>query len=500
MKITLSALAACWLVVPAAHGLDLLEAYQLGLNNDPVVLQSEAKRNAALKNKPIGLSKLLPQLSLYGDFRGYQTTTGKSPIAAQANTDNKYWLGYYNLRLTQPLFHYDSWVQYWQADQQIAQAEATLEADYQNLAVRIAKAYFAVLYAEENVEFTKVELQSLALQLAQVKERLAVGFATVVDQDEAQSQYDKVSADLILAEQQLSDAKEALREIIGPVDIHLARAPEELPMLKPEPADIESWRNTAQQSNLNIMAALSAAEVAKQAIDVNFAGHMPTLDLVATKSNYNNNRPNGVAYDEENVGLALNFPIYSGGGVNARVEQARDLYAQALQEVDKQRRTAERQVKDAYRGVLAAIGRVGALKTALKSGQSALDASQMGYQVGTRTMVDVLVVQSRFFAIRRDYAKARYDYLQNGLLLKQAAGTLTGVDMAEVNALIHDGRPAKAAPAVPDKGAAPARESKWPAGAVSAAPEGRSGAAQGRTVQGRSGEDAAGAKPQAAAP
>lgn len=440
MKNTIFALALCGLASFPVYGLDLLEAYQMGLSSDPLLLQTEAKRNAALKNKPIGLSKLLPTVSLYGDFRQYHTITGKSPIGTQANTDNKYWSGYYNLRLTQPLFHYDSWVQYWQADHQISQAQAELEAEYQNLAVRVAKAYFEALFAEENVEFTEVERRSLELQMSQVKERLAVGFATVVDQDEVQARFDKVTADLILADQQLNDAKEALREIIGNVDIALVRVPDELPLLKPEPADVEVWRKTAQQSNLRIIAATSQAEVAKENIDLYFAGHLPTLDLVALKGQYDNNRPNGVAYDEGNIGVTLNLPIYSGGGVNARTEQARDAYEQALHEVDKHRRTAERQVKDAFRGVLAAIGRVGALKTALKSGRSAMDASQMGYQVGTRTVVDVLIEQSRFFGIRKDYAKSRYDYLLNGLLLKQAAGTLAGADIADVNRLIRNGR------------------------------------------------------------
>lgn len=456
MKNTIFALVFCGLASFPAHGLDLLEAYQLGLGSDPLLLQAEAKRNATLKNKPIGLSRLLPSVSLYGDFRQYHTITGKSPITAQANTDNKYWFAYYNLRLTQPLFHYDSWVQFWQADHQISQVQAELEAEYQNLAVRVAKAYFEVLFAEENVEFTQVELRSLELQMIQVKERLAVGFATVVDQDEVQARYDKVTADLILADQQLNDAREALREIIGNVDIALVRVPDELPLLKPEPADVEVWRKTAQQSNLKIIAATSQAEVAKENIDLNFAGHLPTLDLVAVKGQYDNNRPNGVAYDEANIGVALNLPIYSGGGVNARTEQARDAYEQALHEVDRQRRAAERQVKDAFRGVLAAMGRVEALKTALKSGQSAMDASQMGYQVGTRTVVDVLIEQSRFFGIRKDYAKSRYDYLLNGLLLKQAAGTLTGADIADVNRLILKGRanPAPPGTAFPGKGEA----------------------------------------------
>lgn len=446
MKRIFVVVAMTWLTCFPAYGMDLLEVYELAVAGDPALLQMEAKRNATLKNKPISLAKLLPQVSFYGDFREYQTVTGKSPITAQANTNNSYWLGYYTLRLTQPLFHYDSWVQYWQADMDIAQAQANLEAAYQDVAIRVAKAYFTVLFAEENLEFTTVELQSLDLQLAQVKERLAAGFATVVDESEAQAQRDKIAADLILAEQQLYDAKQALREIIGPVEISLMRVPAELQLAKPEPADVEAWHAAAQQSNLGILAASSGADAAKQNIDLYFAGHMPTVDLVAFKGYYNNNRPNGVAYDENNVGVAVNVPLFSGGGVNAKVEQARDAYEQALHEVDKQRRAAERQVRDAYRGVMAAIGRVEALKTALKSAQTAFDASQFGFQAGSQTMVDVIIMQSRFFAIRRDYARARYDYLVNGLVLKQAAGTLTGEDMAEVNFVIHGGRTALPTP------------------------------------------------------
>ncbi|MGZ8246706.1 MAG: TolC family outer membrane protein [Methylomagnum sp.] len=437
MKKTISVLAVCWLVSFSAHGLDLLESYELGLSSDPLLLRTETERNAALKNKPIGLAKLLPDVSLSGTFSGYHTVTGQSYISEQANTSQRYWQGSFNINLVQPLFHYESWVQFWQADHQIAQAQALLEAEYQNLAVRVAKGYFGVLIAEENVEFSKIELRSLELQLAQVKERLAVGFATVVDIDEVQAQYDKVSADIILADQALSDAKEALREIIGNVDIVLTKLPDQLPLLRPEPADVEAWRNTAQQSNLTIIAANSAAAVAKQQIDLQFAGHLPSLDIVGNKSMGDTNRIRGVTYESLSVGLQVNVPIFSGGGVNAKVEQARDQYEQALHEVDRQRRLVERQAKDAFRGVLSAVGRVNALTTALKSAQSALDAAQMGYQVGNRTVVDVLIEQSKFFGIRRDYARARYEYLLNGLLLKQAAGMLTREDVEAVNKLIH---------------------------------------------------------------
>lgn len=439
MNKTISLLVICWLISLPAYGLDLLETYELGLSNDPLLLRTEAERNAALKNKPIGLAKLLPSVEFNGTFTGYHTVTGQSYITRQANTDQKYWQGGFSLNLIQPVFHYDSWVKFWQADHQIAQAQANLEAEYQNLAVRVAKGYFGVLAAEENIEFSKIELRSLELQLDQVQERLAVGFATIVDIDEVKAQHDKIAADLILADQQMNDAKEALREIVGNVDISLVKLPEQLPLLKPEPADVEVWRNTAQQSNLRIIAANSAAEVAKQQMDLQFAGHLPTVDVVGTKTMSDTNRISGVVYDSDSVGVQVSVPIFSGGGVNAKVEQARDLYEEALQDVDKQRRATERQVKDGFRGVLSSIGRVTALATALKSAQSALDAAQMGYQVGSRTVVDVLIEQSKFFGIRRDYAKARYEYLLNGLLLKQAAGTLMREDMEAVNVLIHRG-------------------------------------------------------------
>jgi outer membrane protein len=447
MKKSIFVLTACWVVSLPAYGLDLLEAYDLGLGNDPLVLQTEAVRNAAQKNKPIGIARLLPSISVNGDLTENHLVTGRSPITGQANTDNVYWMGEFTLRLTQPVFHYDAWVQLWQADNQIAQAQAQLEAEYQNLAIRVARSYFDTLAAEENIEFTTNELNSLNSQLTQVQERLAVGFSTVVDLNEIQAQRDKVVADLILAEQQLNDAKEALREIIGSVTVTLAKVSDELPLVKPEPANMDVWRDTALQNNLGIIAAISGAEIAKQTIDLNFSEHLPTVDIQGTKSMSDNNRPTGITTDQESVGVFVNVPLYAGGGVNARVAQARDSYAQALHEVDKQRRATERQVADAFRGVLSAIGRVGALKTALKSAESALEATQMGYRVGTRTAVDVLVEQSKFFGIRRDYSRAKYDYLLNGLLLKQAAGTLVREDIDRMNALIQRAKSMGTAPA-----------------------------------------------------
>lgn len=443
MKKSIAALAVyCGLAGQAAYGMDLLEAYLAGLGADPLVLQAEAKRNAIQKNKPIGIAKLLPTVTFNGDISYNHTVTGQSYITTQANTDVSYRVGEFTLRLSQPVFHYDSWVQLWQADNQIAQAEAQLEAAYQDLAVRVATHYFDVLYGEEKIEVTALQLHNLDVQLEQVKERLAVGFSSIVDLSTIQAQHDQVAADLIVADQELNDAKEALREILGNVDINLARVPEQFPLHKPEPENIEAWRDMALKNNLNIIAALSGAEVAKQAIDLNFAGHLPTLDIQGTKAFYDSDRqPNALQNNTESIGLYVNVPVYSGGGVDARVEQARDYYQQSLQMVDQQRRATQRQVKDAFRGVVAAIGKAGALQSAYLSAGSALEAAEAGFRVGTQSVVDVLVVQSKYYGTRIDYARARYDYLLNGLLLKQAAGTLAKDDIDAVNSLIHSAPP-----------------------------------------------------------
>lgn len=448
MKLSFFPLLLGVLLAEPAHALDLLEAYQLGLQNDPLVLKAEAQRNSAEKYKPIGIAKLLPSLSFSGNLIQNDLITGQSAISSQAFQHNEFWTGQWSLRLTQPLFHYDSWARLWQADAQLAQAEAQLEAQYQDLAIRVAKAYFGVLAAGENVGFSEVELRSLEGQLDQVREQLTVGISTVVDLNQFQAQRDKVAADLILAHQKQEDAKEALREIIGDLPIDPAKLPGNFPLDPPEPENVENWRENALQNNLAIIAAASAAEIAKRNIDLNFAGHLPSLDIIGEKSMADTNRQTGTQSDSGSVGVYVTVPIFSGGEVRAGVEQARDLYEQALHEVDRQRRAAVRQVKDSFRGILSAIGRVDALKAAVKSSESALDATQTGYQVGTKTVVDILIEQSKLFSIKRDYAQSRYDYLLNGLLLKQASGTLQRSDMEVVNALLRD-EPARN-PAVPE--------------------------------------------------
>jgi len=430
-------LLTCMMFFRVCYAIDLLEAYNLGLTSDPKVLAAEANRNSVQKTKPIGLANLLPSVVLNLNASGLQADTGKSPYVGQANTAVIFGQGSINLQLKQPLFRYDAWVTYWQADYKLAQAQAQLEAEYQDLAVRVAKAYFEALYAEDIVDYTSIQLKGLEAQANMVKERLNLGFSTVVDLNETESRRDKIAADLLQAEQKLNDAYEALREIIGVYEYNLIKLPEYIPLNSPMPEDIEKWSEVAQQGNLQIIAASSAAEIARHDIDLNYAGHLPTVDLTASQYTTGNNRPTG-AYqlNQQEIGLVMSIPIYQGGGVSARVDQARDIYEQSMHQLDQQRRSTQRLVKDAYRGVLTSIKRIGALQSALKSGLSALEGAQMGFQVGSRTIVDILVQQSIYFQYWSEYARARYDYLINGLMLKQAAGLLQQTDIDATNQVI----------------------------------------------------------------
>jgi outer membrane protein len=324
-------------------------------------------------------------------------------------------------------------VQLSQADNQVAQAEATYAAEQQNTGLRTAQAYFNVLLAQDNLEFARAEKEAIERQLEQAKARFDVGLIAITDVNEAQAGFDQARANVIKAENDLDNASEALREIIGEFDKELNGLAMEIPLKSPEPSNIEDWSKRAQENNLDIISAQNRSELAKKSIDLQFAGHLPTLDLVGTAGFIDNNRPNGFTYQSQAIGMQVNVPLFQGGGVNSRVRQARHEFEAAQENLDAQRRAVTRQVKDAYRGVLSSISQVEALKAAVVSSQSALEATEAGFEVGTRTMVDVLTEQRNLYRAKRDYAQARYDYIVNSLSLKQASSILLREDIELVN-------------------------------------------------------------------
>jgi outer membrane protein len=412
---------------------DLMAIYQLALDNDPQLQAAKEQLSAARETKSLARSQLLPTVGLGATYdavrREYKTQQG-IPYDAESTSRDKALA----LNLTQPIFRLDRLLQLEQADSTIAQAEAEYAAAEINLMVRSTTTYFNILSAEDDLRVAKAEREATGRQLEQAQQRFDVGLIAITDVHEAQAAYDAARASEIAAENSLDNAWEALYEIIGPQPKQeLAKLGESLALNPPVPNDLQEWSDTAQQQNYSIIAARAGLESLKQAIDISRAGHYPTLDLVGGYSMVRSDSDIATELDSGSIGLSLEVPIYTGGAVSAQTRQAQANFRANQQGLDQTRRAVNRQVRDAYRGVLSTISQVEALKAATVSAQSALESTQAGYEVGTRTIVDVLNVQRNLFSSQRDYLNSRYSYIINGLNLKSAAGTLSESDLQRVN-------------------------------------------------------------------
>ncbi len=412
------------------YALDLIQIYELGLQNDPQLQVAGAERDSVREYRPQALAQLRPTLSAAGDVSRTNSNARSSSSGAADSTYNKTAL---SLSLSQPLYRKDYWVQLQQSDSQIAQAEADYVSEQQDLVMRIAQAYFDVLSAQDTLGFAHAETKAILRQLDQAQQRFDVGLIAITPVHEAQAAYDKARADEIQAENELDNTWEALHEIIGDSEKVLASLTVELPLSMPTPESIDQWGETALQQNPKLVARRSATAVARQNIELQRSGHYPTLALVGSHALNRSNASSASDIDSSSIGLQLNVPLYSGGGTTSRTQQARFDFEKAQQILDRERRAVKRQVRDAYRGVVSSISRVNALKATTVSARSALEATEAGFEVGTRTMVDVLAEQRNLYRARRDYSGVRYDYILNGLRLKLAAGSLSRVDLENIN-------------------------------------------------------------------
>ena len=433
-KLLLPLLLGPLLGMSAAYGENLIQVYELALQNDPQLRAAMATRDSALEARPQAESRLLPSVNLSSDANLIRSDVNNS---ASGSSLNNYGAASLALKLSQSVYRREFGIQVDQADKQIAQAEVTLAAEEQDLIFRVAQAYFNVLSAQDSLEFSKAENAAIARQLDQSKQRFEVGLIAITDVHEAQAAFDQSRADLIQAENTLDNAWEAQQEIImQPVD-QLAPLTTNLPLNPPQPQNPEQWADTAQTQNLALQAAQYGVEIARMNIDVQDSGDSPTLDLVGSHAVNLSSSDTGTDSQTTTIGLQLNVPLYTGGAVSSRTRQARFDYEATQQNLDKQRRSVNRTVRDAYRGVMSSISTVEALKASTISAQSALEATEAGFEVGTRTMVDVLNAQRDLFRARSNYSKVRYDFILNGLQLKQATGTLTSDDLKQVNSWLN---------------------------------------------------------------
>lgn len=436
-KKLLSSFIAIFLAgISSAKAQNLSDIYELALQNDPALKQAENKLYAIGESKDQSLARFFPVISATGistkeylhnkrtgDFRG-----------SLANQD--FWSHTFNLNITQPLFHWEHWVQLKQSENQIAQAEATYKGEQQTLMAKTTEAYFNVLSALDNLEFAMAEKEAIGRQLEQAKQRFEVGIIAITDVHEAQAGFDQASANEIEAANNLDNENEALKEIIGDTEVLLDTLGENLPLKKPEPANIFDWSKTAEVNNLSIIAAFNQSEVNRKAIEIQRSGHMPKLDIIGSYGVSDVNSTFGFRGDTQNVGLQLNVPLFEGGAVNSKTRQASFEFEAAKDNLETVKRSVKRQIKEAFRGVMTNISRVEALKAAVTSAETSLEATQAGFEVGTRTMVDVLNEQRNLFKAKRDFSRARYDYLINGIKLKQLSSELTQNDLELLNKLL----------------------------------------------------------------
>ena len=429
-------LPASALLAPiGAFAEDLVDIYRLAADSDPQLRAAAANAASVTESQYQSDALYYPNISLGTNITRNRDKTegGLFPSDPLYYTSKGY-----SLNLSQALYRRDFQLQRGQTAALGKQAQAQYEAAVQALALRASERYFDVLAAQDNLEFAIAEKEAISRQLDQTKQRFEVGLIAITDVHESQAAFDLAVASEIAAQNQLATAHEALREVTGQLTTTVSALTDKMELIAPEPADVSEWVSSALNQNDNIKAAKAAVAAARQQLELQRANRSPNIDLVAS---HNYNDTGGVFGDRQStstaVGIQLSVPLYQGGAIPSRIRQAQHQLNQAKEGLEQQRRAIHRATSDAYYNVQANISRVKALKQAVISSESALEATEAGYDVGTRTTVDVLNVRRNLYRAQRDYSRARYDYIVSTLRLRQAAGILTENDIEQINAWLE---------------------------------------------------------------
>ena len=422
--------------MPLATRSDLVTVYQEAALNNADLAAARADFQARREIVPQARAGLLPNLSAAA---GASDTRSKVDTSAGNFTTSRSGL-VYQASLSQPLFRADRWYQLQAAEAVSEQAALEFSAAEQNLILRSAEAYFAVLRAQDNLAATKAEEAAFKRQMDQANERFDVGLSDKTDVLEAQAGFDTARANRITAQRLVEEAFQALTTLTNRDHGALEGIKHTLPILPPTPNDATAWVDTAAQQNLNLLASEYAVAAAEETLRQRKAGHAPTLDAVAQYQRgdndslgFNNNAASNVRYrsdaEQTSIGLQLNIPLYSGGLTSSQVRESYQRLSQTEQQREGLRRQVVENTRNLHRAVNTDVETVQARKQSIISNQSALEATEIGYQVGTRNIVDVLDAQRQLYSSVRNYNDARYGYIINNLRLKQAAGTLAPSDL-----------------------------------------------------------------------
>jgi outer membrane protein len=412
------------LAAPALYAADLVGVHDAAVSNDPQLRAAEYRRDASGESATQARANFLPTISGSASHsRGDSETSIAGMTVSDVDTDTDS-LGF---SLVQTIYNHANYGQLDQARALVSQADADYSVAYQDFLFRVADRYFSVLTAIDGVTFAEAEEKALQRQFEQAEQRFDVGLTAVTD-----------------ARNNLDDANEGLRELAGRYFEKLEPLKAELPLVMPTPATSAEWVELAIANSPAIFSRQKAADIAEANIKLQKSGHYPTLSLRANYNQFDNNEfilrddfqtvigNTTLENDSSSISLQLDVPIYSGGATTSRSRQAGKQFQAALQDLEAQRRATVRQTQNAFREVTAGIQQVEAFQQALVSATSALEATEAGFEVGTRTIVDVLIAEQRYFQAQRDYSSSRHSYVLGHLRLRSAAGVLEKANLETV--------------------------------------------------------------------
>ena len=438
MKTWLRSAAVLSMICAAAcvHADDLVQVYREAQKQDPTIAAARSQWEATQERVPQARAGLLPQVAAQGqaNLNYYEAQFGTTP---KTNVSQNYGFGSLVFSASQPLYRPQNVVVLDQAREQVTQSDFSLGLAQQDLIIRTTVAYFDVLLAEFNVELAEQQKIAVSEQLAQAKRNFEVGTATITDTNEAQAKYDQIIATEIQARNDLDRRRTALAAIIGRTPQSLRRIGRGFEPALPEPNNLDYWVARALRDNLNVRFAQSNFEIASLEVDRARAGHLPTLDLVASASALSNSGSATADIGGNSraglLGIVVNVPIYTGGFVNSRVRETISLQDRARSDLEVAKRSAVTNAQDGFSGVNSAAAGVKAFEQAVASAEVALQSNILGQEVGIRTNLDVLNVQQNVYSTRRDLANAYFQYMIAMLRLKSAIGNLTEQDLEDLN-------------------------------------------------------------------
>ena len=436
----------------------LADIYELALKNDATLKTAEATYRANIESENQAFSALLPQINAYAshsesdiDSDGSSSFGGTVIPTSSTNRDAE--TDSWSISLNQNLFDLPVWFSFQQGKELTKQAEAQLAFDQQDLIVRVAEAYFNVLRSIDNLEAAKAEERATKRQLEQTQQRFDVGLIAITDVHEARAVYDSTVVQRLTDEGNLGTSYESLMVLTGQPHANLWLLSKDFPVADPDPISRDEWVQFALKNNNALKASIFAMQAAQENASSKKMGHAPTLtasiaysdtdtegdleDLTTSTSNPFDSQSDGTTWS-----IDFKLPIFSGGRVSAQRRQAYEQYNAAMENKIQTQRTVIRNARAQHITVVTDVQRVKARQQAIVSTSSALDATQAGYEVGTRNIVDVLQAQRALYSSIRDYANSRYDYVINMLKLKRAAGTLTPQDIYAINQwMVEPGAP-----------------------------------------------------------